>query len=52
MRRRLALPERGPWSLVGIAVTILFVSSSFALTGRDASEGLRLMAWLLFIDIG
>ena len=51
-RRKLKLPTSGPWSAVGIVGTLLFVSSSFAFTGREPAEGLRMLARLLFIDVG
>ena len=51
-RRKLKLPTSGPWSLVGIVGTVLFVSSSFAFTGREPVEGLRMFARLVFIDVG
>ena len=52
LRRRLAPPNRGPWTLVGMLATVMFVSSSFAFTGRDAAEGLRILGLLVSIDLG
>lgn len=50
-RLRWTALERWPWSIPGVALTFLFVSSSFVFTGPSSLPRLPMLARLLFIDI-
>ena len=50
-RLRWTALDRWPWSILGVALTFLFVSSSFIFTGPSSMPRLPMLARLLFIDI-